>query len=261
VKLGLRPPRPGAVRLRLATYLDFSKLPEPPRTFGHYPLIPPDAWGVLANDVYGCCAICGPEHQTLLFCAEGKRPCAFDDAVTLTNYGAITGFTPLDADGNPYPADDNPTDQGTDVGQMADYWMQTGLLDANGVRHKVAAVVDMNPGDLRELWVATYLFQSVGLGFALPDSAMQQTQDGQPWDVVDGASIVGGHYVPCFGRQNGMGIGVTWGVLQPFTTRFYTTYNNQGICALSEEMMIAAKDIDGVDDQLLRADLDALTRV
>jgi hypothetical protein len=263
MKLGLNDPRPGAVKLRLATYCDFAKLPKPPENFGHYSLV--RDWGMLGNDEEGDCALAGACHQDMLWTLEGGNPAAFDTPVTvngvdyanaaLANYGELTQWDP-----NAGPPGENPTDQGTDIGQLADYWVNTGLVDSQGKRHKVAAVVDLNPGDLRELWVATYLFQSIGMGFNLPDSAERQTREGKPWDVVRGATIVGGHYVPAFGRVNSgeFGVGVTWGQTQLFTPRFYERYNNQGICALSEEMLIKSVSIDGFDDKLLRADLAAL---
>ena len=46
-KLGLHPPIPGAVKLRLATYLNWSQLPKPPAQFGHYGLV--EDYGVLGN--------------------------------------------------------------------------------------------------------------------------------------------------------------------------------------------------------------------
>jgi hypothetical protein len=100
------------------------------------------------------------------------------------------------------------------------------------------------------------------MGFALPDSAVQQAQEGAIWDVAPGANIVGGHYVPAISRPAaGMGLGVTWGKTQPFTARFYTTYNNQGIVALSREMFIKGKDIDGFDNATLADDLKQITRI
>lgn len=251
-KLGLHPPVPGAIKLRLATYLDFRQLPTPPIEFGHYQMV--DNWGMLGNDEWGDCAFAGGCHQTMLFTTEGGNPAPFSTASALANYTAVTDFNP-----NAGPSGENPTDQGTAISALAQYWQTTGLVDDKGVRHKIVAFADLNPGDLRELWLASYLFQSVGLGFQMPASAMEQTRDGKPWDVVaDDGGIDGGHYVPCVGRINATtGMVVTWGQLQPFTTAFYRKYNNQGIVALSEEMLVNAKSIDGFDDQLLRADLKA----
>jgi hypothetical protein len=254
-KLGLKPPRPGAVKLRLGTYCNFRKLPTPPTEFGHYGLIPATGWGVLGNQDWGDCAEAAACHQVMLLSKEGTGTAApFDDAAALANYSAITGFDP-----NAGPPESNPTDGGTDLGQLADYWTGTGIVDSNGQHHPAVAVCDLNPGDLREFWVACHLFQSVTLGFALPQSAINQTGAGQVWDVVaDDGGIQGGHCVPAFGRTAGLGVGVTWGLVQQFTPRFFETYCNQGFVVFSEEMMIKGADIDGFDDQLLRADLQAL---
>ncbi len=251
--LGLHDPVPGAVKLRFADYIDYLKLQVPAGDFGHYDLV--KDWGMLANDVWGCCAWSGIEHQTMLSCAEGGRPVSFSDATTVTNYEA-TGFNPAAG-----ASGQNSTDNGTAVDFLADYWLNTGIVDDNGTRHKIVGYAALKPGDLHELWIAISLFQSVGLGFALPDSAQQQFAEGQPWDVVPGANIVGGHYVPAFGRKGGMGMGVTWGQLQPFTPAFYKEYNNQGIVCFSEEMLVQAKSIDGIDDVQLRKDLQILQSV
>ena len=268
MKYGLKDPRPGAIPLRFSTYADYSKLPTPPTTFGHMSLIPKGQWGMLGNDQYGDCAIAGACHQTMLWTAEGGKPAPFNTAAALKNYSDVTGFSLINpATGQPWPVDpstgepDNPTDQGTDLGVLAQHWLTDGIVDADGVAHRVIAVVDLNPGDLREIWVAQFLFQSVGLGYALPNTAEQQTQAGLPWDVVPGATIVGGHYVPSFSRLHGFNIGVTWGKPQPITPRFIQTYNDQGLVALSEEMLVRAKNIDGFDDALLRDDIAQLSKL
>ena len=258
MKTGLKDPRPGAIPLRFATYVDYSKLPTPPPEFGHMHLI--EDWGMLGNDTYGDCAPVGGIHQTEYFCALGQTDAPFSTETALKNYSEITGFSLVDPQGVPYPLDrPNPTDKGTDLGDLAAHWQNVGLVDDNGKRHKIVAAVDFNPGDLRELWVASYLF-SVTLGFALPDSAEEQTQRGLPWDVVPGATIVGGHCVPAFSKLAHYGVGVTWGQPQLFTPRFFQTYNNQGFVGFSEEMLHDAKSIDGFDDALLRDDLAELAK-
>ena len=76
--------------------------------------------------------------------------------------------------------------------------------------------------------------------------------------IAAGAKSAGGHYVPAFGCHQGLGVGVSWGMQIAFTAAFYQKCNNQGIVALSEEMMVAAKSIDGFDDALLRDDITQL---
>lgn len=259
MKFGLKDPRPGAIPLRFASYCDWSKLPTPPAEFGRMNKI--NYWGMLGNDLYGDCALAGAIHQTMLWCKEGGITAPFDTATALRNYSEVAGFALTQPNGQPWPIDpntgmpDNPTDQGSDLGVLAKHWQDVGLVDATGKRHKLAAVVDLNPGDLREIWVAQFLFQSVGLGYALPDSAQEQTQQGLPWDVVPGATIEGGHFVPSFSRYRGNSVSVTWGKPQVITPRFIQTYNNQGLVAFSEEMLVKARSLDGFDDALLRDDI------
>jgi hypothetical protein len=248
-KLGLHDPRPGAIPLRFATYLHHSALPTPPETFGRMDMV--KNWGMLGNDEWGDCAIAGPLHQIMLNCAESGTSVSIDTDAALRNYSEITNF-----DENAGPSGENPTDNGTSIDAMAKAWLKTGLADSDGKRHKIVAFVDLNPGDTRELWTAMYLFGSVGLGFALPDSAQDQTANREAWDVVPGANIVGGHYVPAFNKlSTEMNCGVSWGNPQPFTTRFYRTYNNQGVVALDEEMLTNMRSLEGFDDAQLRDDI------
>jgi hypothetical protein len=271
-QLGLKPPVPGAVKLRLATYLDFKTLPTPPDHFGHANLVP--AWGMLGNgsapdnppglpDGAGDCAPAGACHMTMLWTAEAGDMAPFTCAAALQNYSAITGFTQTDpATGKPYGPDDNPTDTGCTVDDIAKYWRQTGFVDANSKRHQIVAYADTNPGDVRELWLASWLFQCCGMGFDLPYSALQQARDNQIWDVTSDTSIAGGHFVPCVARPAAsMGVGISWGKPHPFTARFYQKYNSQGMVAFSREMLIKAKSIDGVDDATLLDDVKEVTRV
>lgn len=253
-RFGLKPPRPGAIKLQLATYLDFSKLPTPPDEFGHYDLI--TDWGMLGNDDWGDCAEAGACHQTMLFTAEGTGAAAsFDTPAALRNYTEVAQFDP-----NAGGPGENPTDQGTDMGVLASHWVKEGIVDAGGTYHKLVATLDLHPGDLRELWVASYLFQAIGLGFSIPASAIKQNRNGQPWDVVkNDGGIQGGHYVPCVGKKAGNGLVVTWGKLQAFTPAFYEKYSIQGFAGLSEEMLKNSKSIDGFDDALLRSDLQLMS--
>ena len=64
LKLGKKPARPGAVKLKLAKYLVKAKLPTPPKVFGHQSLI--GAWNMLGNDRYGDCVWAGAAHEHML---------------------------------------------------------------------------------------------------------------------------------------------------------------------------------------------------
>jgi hypothetical protein len=265
-KFGLKPPDPRKpVKLKMKRYANFAALPSVPTgPFGHMNLVT-TPWGMLGNDDWGDCASAGPCHQEMMFCAEGERPVSFSTATALSNYTQIgnlsepgSGFN-IDAG----PPGKNPTDNGLDLDDMAKYWRQTGFVDDHNQRHQIYAYVELEPGNVEQLWLAMYLFQSVGIGWDLPNSAMEQTQAGQVWDVVanDGGSA-GGHYTPGFNRDsNENGVAVSWGEPQPFTTAFFQKYNNQGIAVLSKEIFksLASADIDGFGFNLLDADLTAMT--
>lgn len=110
----------------------------------------------------------------------------FTDANVLADYAAVTGFDPAKPD----------TDQGADMQEAAAYRRKTGIVDAQGDRHKIAAYLALEPGNLQHLFLASYLFGAVGIGLQLPASALLQTEQGLAWDVVADTTIAGGHYVP-----------------------------------------------------------------
>ncbi len=247
LKLGKTPARPGSIPLRMADYLDLSKLPPIPANFGHEAVVGAD-WGVLGNDTAGNCVFAGGCHETMLWNKEAGRTVAFTSANALSDYSAVTG----------YKATDPSTDNGTDMGLAATYRMNTGLIDANGIRHKVAAALSIDAGNVAQLKAAAYLFSAVGIGIEFPSTAMDQFNAGGEWLYVHGVKIEGGHYVPLVGQRNNVLHVVTWGRVQPMSQKFFATYCDEAVAYLSEEMLINGKSIDGFDKAALLADLGAL---
>ena len=191
-------------------------------------------------------------------CKESQTPVNITTTSTLGNYADITEF-----DINAGPPGDNPTDCGTNIDEMARWWRKHGMRDADGKLHKIFGYCELEAGNLDQLWVASFVSSvGVGMGFNLPDSAMEQTQNGMPWDVVPGATIVGGHYCSeLWAGRRELGVGVSWGMPQPFSPKFYSTYSNQGIMVVDEECLIKMKTIDGIDDAALRDDIIQVTKV
>ena len=245
MKLGKRAPRAGAIRFMLANYIDKSTLPIPPDVFGHEGMI--SNWGMLGNDSYGDCVWAGAAHETMLWNQEAGNTVAFTDRSVLSDYAAATGFNPSDSN----------TDQGTDVASAAAYRRKTGIVDATGKRHTVAAYLAIKTGDIDELKIAMYLFGAVGVGIEFPTSAMDQFNKGQPWDPVTGATIDGGHYIPMVAFRGNF-VCITWSKLQPITSRFLTTYCDEAIAYVSSEMLINNKSPEGFDSATLLADLTSL---
>jgi hypothetical protein len=230
-KLGKKPARPGAMKLKFADVFDATHLPVPPHSFGHQSLMANHQWGMLANDQVGDCVLAGGGHESMLFALEGGRPfISFSDKSTLSDYTAITGYNPNDPN----------SDQGTDMVEAAKYRRICGLLDANGVRHKIDAYAEITRGDLTQVTLATWLFGACGCGFAVPDSVQDQFDAGQPFDVVPGAQIEGGHYMPCIGRNsNGYYVLVTWGKTVTASPRFMKKYMDEAVAYISRDVIVA----------------------
>jgi hypothetical protein len=243
---GKKAARPGAVSFKFSRYFDLAALPTPPRRFGHHNAV--KNWGELGNDVAGDCVWAGAGHETMLWNAANKRPVNIVAANSLSDYSAVTGYSPS----IPF------SDRGTDMSDAAEYRRKTGIVDAKGIRHKVDAYVAIHAGDIETVEVAAYVFGAVGFGMIFPSTAKSQFQHGQPWDLVPGAFTDGGHYVPFVGRNSAQnGLCVTWGRLQAMTPAFMRHYNDENIAYLSMEWLDQNSMLtpDNFDRQALVRDL------
>lgn len=246
-KLGKTPARPDAVKLKFSTYLT-AKLPIPPGTGGHQDLLGKIVLGMLGNDQYGDCVWAGAGHETMLWNLEANRGVDFTPASVLSDYSAVTGFNPKDPS----------TDQGTDMQLAAKYRQDTGVLDANGNRHKVGAYLAIEKGNKAEIMQAIYLFGAVGIGIEFPSSAMDQFNADEPWTVVKGAQIQGGHYIPGISYDSKFVYIITWGKIIAANWAFVKKYMDEGLVYLSPEMLVAGKSLEGFDLATLQADLAAI---
>lgn len=246
LKLGKLPARPGAVTFKLSKYLLPQQLPAPPAAFGHDAI--GRSWSMLGNDTVGDCVIAGGLHETMLWSHTGSRTVSVSTQAAIENYSAITGYVP----------GDQSTDRGTDPAEAASYRRKTGLVDAHGQRHTIAAYLAIKPGDLQQHLLAMYLFGAIGIGIRFPQSAMQQFRDGQPWDVVPDATIEGGHYICGVARRDGQIVVVTWGKEQAMTDAFLREYNDESYAYVSTEYLRSGHSPEGFDLAQLTADLRAL---
>lgn len=249
LKLGKLPARKDAVKFKLANYIDPAALPKPPKSFGHENLVGAKLWQMLGNDQYGDCVWAGAAHETMMWNLEAGKHIDFQDQNVLSDYAAVTGFNPNDPN----------SDQGTDMQAAASYRRKTGIVDASGNRHQVAAYLAIKPGNLTELYQAMYLFGAVGIGIQFPKSAMDQFDRGKPWSVVKDSPIDGGHYVPLVAHRSHL-MCVTWGQVQPMTLGFFQKYNDEAIAYVSLEALQNNKSPEGFDAAALLADLNKLPK-
>jgi hypothetical protein len=229
-KLGLNFTLPDShVKLRLKNYVSLDALPTPPAVFGHESAIV--TWKTLGNDTTSDCAWAGAAHEHMLWTGEHGKPVVFETANVLSDYSKATGYDPNNATN---------TDNGTDMIEAAKYRQQLGIIDSSGTRHKIDSYVALTPGNVAELMAAAWLFSAVGVGVRFPQSADDQFSEGEPWDVVSGSPIIGGHYIPIIGRNShGLPLLVTWGRLHAMTLKFYTEFCMTTLAYISHEMVDA----------------------
>lgn len=256
LKLGKRDHVPSPHDFLAERYLDLSAIPTPPGRFGFGRLYAD--WGMLGNGPddsvaagfsgAGDCVWAGFDHEVEMATKIVGAPVAFTGANAISDYSAQTGYVIGDAS----------TDNGTDVRAALGYRRATGVVDATGNRHKVGAYVLLKLQTWDHLVKAVYLFGAVGMGFQFPDSAWAQL--GGVWDVVAGAAIDGGHYVPVVGSMDSARkmTCVTWGKRQEFTRAFYETYNDESWAFILPEILRAGQGLHHVDLATLNADLAAL---
>jgi hypothetical protein len=243
-KLGMNMPSRAAVseQLQFRDYFTASELPTPPKHFGWWSAVPEASWGMLGNDQYGDCVIARSMHAVKYRNAVQARTVDFSTQDALDDYYAVNGTT---------------EDNGTDPLAMEKYLQSTGVRDTTNARHKIDGSVVLQTGDVSDLMLAMFLFDGCSICLNLPDSAETQFANGEPWSVVAGATIIGGHDVMGMcPNSNGHIVCVTWGGIQAMTPEWFRTYNNLLICDFSLEAL-DAKGLSsrGYDKSALIADM------
>lgn len=247
LRLGKTPATHDPRDLLLGRYVLEREIPALPTTDLGHPEHFPVEWGMLGNDSYGDCVWAGGDHEQMLWAAMAGALVTFTDANAEADYTAVTGFDPRDPS----------TDQGTNMRDAMNYRRKTGLIDAAGNRHKIGAFVALQPGNVTQLKQCIWLFGAVAIGFEFPGSAMDQFNAGQPWTVVKGAQIEGGHYVPgvLYHAEQDMFEVVTWGRRQLVAPSFLQKYMDEAYGVLSEEMLTGGRSLEGFDLATLQQDL------
>lgn len=126
---------------------------------------------IYGNDSVGDCVEAGGYHSLGVVTgnAVGDPFIATGEEV-LRDYSAITGYDP-----------DRPeTDQGTDELEAFAYWSKQGFADGT----KLAGVVELDASNVAEIKLATFAFENLCFGVALPDGFVSPfpSADGFVWD-------------------------------------------------------------------------------
>ena len=248
-KLGKLPPKKNPRTLLLSKYL----LPQapgglptaPPKSYWEYK-IPAGAWEMFGNDTIGDCTCAAIAHMLMCVTAHTGKIVVPTLADVLAVYSAVTGYDPAQQQ----PDGSNPTDQGAAITDILAYWRDTGIAG-----HKILGSAAIDVGNRAHVEQGNYIFGGVDIGFNVPQSAMDQVDAREPWDVVpDDGGIVGGHSVPIFGYGSQGATCITWAALQQMGWPFFQKYCDEGYVVVTRNWLNAAS---GLAPNAL--DLDALT--
>ncbi|MFF7335462.1 hypothetical protein [Streptomyces sp. NPDC008150] len=217
-RLGKLPAQPARPQLRLSAVLRERFAAPPASCDWQSDTI---TWPMYGNDQVGDCTCAGVGHMVnqLTFYGTGTEIQPTDDSV-LGMYSAITGYTPSDPS----------TDTGAYCQDVLAYWRKTGIEG-----HKIAAYASLDVSNLTEIKQAIAAFGTVYVGLTFPDSAMDQFNAGETWDVVHGARNEGGHcvIVGAYGNRK-FGL-VTWGAETEMTEAFWKKYVDEAWVVLDAD--------------------------
>lgn len=176
---------------------------------------------ILGNDNYGDCVEAAMYHADQVMGGGSYRP-TDNDALGL--YSTLTGFDISN------PA----TDQGTQIPVALDWWLNNPLP---GSGTKLGAYFSLDVRDLTEMALGLYLGGAVQIGFDVPYSAEQQFDAHLPWTVVQHSPIVGGHSINMTMNTASAGLegGITWGLYQVMTSKFWNKYVSEAYVLFAEE--------------------------
>lgn len=262
--MGRLPAQPELVKMEFKDYASTQLLPDPPQDFGHEKLIP--NWGMLGNDQAGCCYVSAAMHNIMLWNAEAGNTIAFSPNTALKYYSELTaaqnngvGYDPLQTD--PVTGD-NPTDTGIVVAEALPLLRNIGIPDDTGTRHKIGAYVKLDPGNVEQLWYATYYFDGVILGVKMAQQWMTLFQDGQKvWPALPNPKWIGGHCITSVAWRQGCPRIVSWGDGVEFTQSGYEESGEEVYAVLSLEKLKNGIDLEGLNVAKMQADINDLESV
>lgn len=211
-----------------------SKLPAPPASVEYGASL---KYGMDDNDKIGDCVMAGCAHLIQAWNAEVKEKDAIpSDSAIETEYFKLTGGQ----------------DSGLNEASVLQTWHKSGLFG-----HKIEGYAPVDFKDITALHQTIAFYGGVMFGIACPESAQEQFGAGQPWTVVPGSPIEGGHCIVAIGYDAQYVHCVTWGAVVKVSYPFLSRYLDEAWCIISSEFVEAGKG-PALDLASLKADLAAL---
>ena len=207
----------------------FGKLPETPDVFDWSTKVAD--YGMRLNDQYGCCAIAAAVHMIMTWTSLNGEMAQIPDEVVKQVYMAVSGFDGVNED----------TDSGCIALDVLNYWRKNGIAG-----HKISAFAKINPKNHAHVLDGAFLDMGLFIGARMPDNSQDQFIAGQPWSIVAGTQIEGGHAINNVAswEENGVSKGliiVTWGKEQKVTWEWWDANVDECYAIFSEDFIDSDK--------------------
>lgn len=194
-KLGKHAPKSHPRTLSLANYLPTNLAPAPEKVFWEYK-IDPATIGMFGNDTVGDCTCAMVAHWLMLITAHTGKTVTPELQEVLDFYSAVSG----------YDQKTGANDNGAAITDVLEHWRTVGLSG-----HKIRAWAAIDYTNDEHVKQGIYVFGANGTGVQLPESAQDQFQAAQNWEVVDGSPIEGGHAILETGKGSDGSNYQSWG--------------------------------------------------
>lgn len=226
--------------LRLAHVLEANpapeELPDPAKVYWGYKV---KDWGMLGNDKAGDCVVAGALHMIINWSAHTGNSKVFTDEDALQIYSSLTGYDP----------ETGANDTGLVMTDFLNYWQTEGLF---GV--KILGWFSFDHTNKLHFDITDQAFGGTYLGSQFPQSAMDQFNAGQPFSLVPGSPIDGGHCTPWFNHGSEGRKCVTWSKLQAALNPWLDHYVDESYGVISPDWFdTAGKTPCGIDVDALWA--------
>jgi hypothetical protein len=210
--------------------------------------VSPSDWGLLGNDLWGCCAAAGILHLIQGQSSNTGNPLSATTDQSLALYSAVTGFNI-----NAGPSGNNSTDQGTALSDLLTYIQKNGveMTDATGktVTVEIVGFASLDISSFAQMRYAAYTFGGNYLGVNLPQQCEEDTEN---WNFASGLPIAGGHCICQEGEGAAGGKIVSWGMVIPVSTGFLLNYLDEAHILITKSWLNAQEksptglDLDGL---------------
>ena len=177
------------------------------------------------NDQIGDCTCAAAGHMEQAWTSAASTLVTVPDSAVLSLYEQVSGYDPRTG----------ANDDGAVMQDVLNQWRKVGLGG-----HTILGFAQIDHTDITQVKAAISSFGGVYVGVNFPASAMNQFNYGQPWTVVSGSQIKGGHAinVGAYDSTNTTTC-VTWGAEQKIAYAWWQKYVEEAWVVVTQEWINA----------------------